>query len=322
MSANLAWGCPVVVREALIKTIGSNFLPSSPDLGSMGYPPHFGTEKLITQLKFMAERQSGVNPKHLFVTCGATGAINAAIYALKTSRTDWIVTDNRYYPMYPKIVNLTDMIMVDSLKKTALVREGCSEPNFISLSASPSNPEGLVCPFESLDIWDAAYASRVYTEGNSHIPERWRIMCGSVGKSLGLAGLRLGWVSTNEDLLANSLQNYILASYVGLSSSSMQIAEDILGGTNLDKFEVLASNYINDNREEVQKLLTKFGQGSVPVRGMFTVLELGKAESKALLKAKIKWQPGSSWGEHDGWARLSLGQNREITRKAVRAALK
>ena len=50
--------------------------------------------------------------------------------------------------------------------------------------------------------------------------------------------------------------------------------------------------------------------------------KLGKAERKALTKANIKWQPGNTWGEDDNWARLSLGQTREIVRAAVRATLK
>jgi hypothetical protein len=36
----------------------------------------------------------------------------------------------------------------------------------------------------------------------------------------------------------------------------------------------------------------------------------------------VVWQPGSSWGENDGWARFSMGQNRVLTKNAVKAALK
>jgi aspartate/methionine/tyrosine aminotransferase len=147
-------------------------------------------------------------------------------------------------------------------------------------------------------------------------------MCGSISKTLGLPGLRLGWVSTDSEDIASSLGHYVSNTYVGLSSVSQGIAEEVLQSIDLDKFEDRASGYLNDNRFEVQKILTKFGQGSVPTRGMFALVQLGKAERAALKRANVKWQCGSSWGEDDSWARLSLGQSREVVRLAVKEVLK
>lgn len=319
---NLGWGDPVVVREALIETSGIETLTWF-RASNLGYPPHFGSPELIERLKDMAQRQSGHRPKHLFVTCGATGAINAALYALKTLETHWVVTNKRYYPIYPEIINISDLIMIDRNKKEYLTNKsnGCVEDNFISLTDSPSAPEGLVYPFELVDIWDAAYSSKTYSSGG-HIPTVWRIMVGSLSKTLGLPGLRLGWVSTDNDGIAKSLGRYVTANYVGLSSLSMYMAEEILSRLNTDKFETRSSAYLDDNREEMQKVLTKFGQGDVPNRGMFALLKLDKLEIKALEKANVKWQPGSSWGEDDSWARLNLGQSRKVVKSAVKAILK
>ena len=323
---NLGWGDPVVVRQALTEVLEPDaFTYAKVHLATMGYPPHDGNVKLIEQLKELACRQSGGRkPKHLFVTCGATGAINAALYALKTIRTDWVVTDKRYYPIFPSLIGLSDMIMIDRDKANFLSNSsnGCVRANFIELVVSPSAPEGLVFPFHTADIWDAAYASRTYSSKMGHVPEKYRVMCGSLSKTLGLSGLRLGWVSTDEDELANSLRVYTTASYAGISSISMAIAEQVLQDLNLYGFENLSAMYLNDNREQVQKVLTKFGQSDVPTRGMFAILQLGKPERKALTKANVKWQPGSSWGEDDNWARLSLGQSRETVRAAVKAILK
>lgn len=291
----------------------------------MGYPPHLGTPKLIEQLKNLAERQSGIRPKHLFVTCGASGAINAALYALKTTRTNWVVTNKRHFPMYPSIVGLTDMIMISKSRKDELLREwgqiDDKNGNFLSLIDSPSNPEGLIYPFESVDIWDAAYASKTYGGYSSQAP-KFKVMCGSLAKALGLAGLRLGWVSTNDDAIANSLSRYVDATYVGLSSVSMSAAEEILDALDLDWFESEAKGYLDDNRYEVQKLLTKFGQDCVPDRGMFAILELGAIEREALERANVKWLPGSAWGENDSWARLNLGVTRETMKSAIKTILK
>ena len=254
----------------------------------------------------------------------STGALNAALFALKTQKTHWVVTNKRYYPLLPKIINMADMLMIDKDKKKELCSagNGCKDNNFISLIDSPSAPEGLVCPFESVDIFDAAYASRVYTKGSSHIPPKWKIMCGSLSKSSGLSGLRIGWASTDDDQLANSLSNYITTSYAGISYPSQEIAESILSYLDHKKFEILGARYLNDNREEVQKVLTKLGQGEVPSRGMFAIIQLGRAERKALERANIKYQSGETWGEDNNWARLSLGQTREIIRAAVKAILK
>lgn len=317
---DLAWGCPIVVRQALLETLNSDERSFANDwsfakihLNRMGYPPHLGTPKLIEYLKDMAQRQSGYRPKHLMVTCGATGAINAAIYALKTSETKWVTTNKRFYPMYPSIIEVSGL--------NQAYKHASNTKASISLVDSPSAPEGMVYPFKAVDIWDGAYASKVYTSGGQ-VPIDWKIMCGSLSKTSGMAGLRLGWVSTDEDVLADRLAVYVSASYIGLSVLSMNIAEHILEDLDQTLFETRASGYLDNNREEMQKLLTKFGQGSAPSRGMFVIVELGKAERKALEKANVKWQPGSTWGEDDNWARLSLGQTREVIRSAIKAVLK
>ncbi len=320
---NLSWGDPHVVRQALIETLGTKFCLAPKLMESMAYPPHLGFPHLIEQLKDLVYRQTRRKPKHLIITCGATGAINAALYALKTLHTDWVVTNKTYFPIYPHIITLADLVQVDWDRKMILTNNsnGCTERNFISLIDSPSNPEGEICPFLEIDIFDAAYASKTYSSGG-HVPYSYKIMCGSLSKTLGLAGLRLGWASTDDDSLAKSIEFYITNQYIGLSSVSQGICEEVLQALNFDQFETRSANYLDDNREEMQKVLNEFGQGNVPSRGMFTIIGLGKAERRALERANVKFQSGETWGRTPDWARLSLGQTREITRAAVKAILK
>ncbi len=313
---DLQWGDPVVVRQALAETLGLGINYIAHKYLEMKYPEHFGSPKLIEQLKYLAARQSGKWPKHLFVTAGATGAINASLHVLKNKYTQYVVTDRRRFPMYSSMIKNAGLGIVSRDEKTV----GVPDSYFISLTASPSNPEGLIQPFENADIWDSAYASYTYGEGG--IPNGYQIMCGSLSKTLGLAGLRLGWASTDNDELADSLGVWVTANSAGQSTVSMQIAEDVLDSLDLDSFETRSQAYLDDNREQIQKLLTKFGAGDVPSRGMFAILELGKTERRALERAGIKWLPGTFWGEDDNWARLSLGQTREVVRAAVKAALK
>jgi aspartate/methionine/tyrosine aminotransferase len=320
---NLAWGDPVVVRQALVSILGYEFGSMGGSLEGMGYPTHEGNPKLIEQLKDMAQRQSGHRPKRLVVTAGATGAINAAIYALGAHRTEYLVTGKRYYPIYPAIATLAGLIHIDMDRKKHLYENGAFSESFLTIIDSPSNPDGLVYPFNPVDIWDSSYASKVYGGYPAVcVPESYEIVCGSLGKSTGLAGLRLGWASTDDDLVYDSMVRYVMASNVGMSTSSMAIAEQVLENLDQDRFEILAASYIDSNRETVQKLLTKFSQGGVPIKGMFATLQMGKAERKAMEKAGIKWQLGSSWGEDDSWARLSLGQDRQLTREAIERAIR
>ena len=90
--SDLSWGDPIIVRQALIETLGNKFCLAPKLLGSMGYTPHHGYPHLIKQCKDIAERQTGRIPKHLILTCGATGAIHAALYALKTPWTCLLYT--------------------------------------------------------------------------------------------------------------------------------------------------------------------------------------------------------------------------------------
>jgi len=318
---DLSWGDPKVVRQALQKTLSYSFAGGAVLIESLGYTPHLGEPALIEICKNLSERMSGHRPKHLVLTCGATGAIHAALYALKECWTDYVVTNKRYFPIYPGIVTVSGMVHINHAKRDILARNGAPTRSFISLVDSPSNPEGIVDIFDGVDIWDAAYASRTYTKTKA-APSSYKVMCGSLSKITGLSGLRLGWASTDNDEIAESMNRFVISSYVGLSKVSMDLASEILEVLDFDIFEELSAKYLDDNREQMQKLFNHFDQGPVPSRGMFAIFQMGKLEKKSLEKANIKWQPGSSWGEDDSWARLSLGQTREITKAAVKGVLK
>jgi aspartate/methionine/tyrosine aminotransferase len=318
---DLSWGCPVVVRQALQKTLGRTTPLVSRVFNGMGYTPHNGSPKLIAQLKNQTKRQTGWDPKFIYITHGATGGVNAALYALKDYNVDYVVTNRRYFPFYRGMIQVSGLIQIDRLEKNKYLGFGVPENSFIELVDCPSNPEGIVNPFIDADIFDGAYCSLPYNVGKI-VPRKWKIYVGSLSKTLGLSGLRIGWVATDDEEVARDLERFIAASYIGLSTLSMDVAEEVLNTLDQDQFETKAASYLDSNREEMQKIQTKFGQGEVPVRGMFTILQLGKVERKALEKANIKWQIGSTWGEDDTWARLSLGQTRELTKAAVKATLK
>src|SRR5271167_2558684 len=110
---NMQWGDPFIVRQALVETLRLSSPVFTPQYKEMSYPQHVGNPKLIRQLKKLTERQSGTKFKHLIVTNGATGAINAALYSLKDFDTDYVVTNKRYFPMFPAMISMADMVMID-----------------------------------------------------------------------------------------------------------------------------------------------------------------------------------------------------------------
>jgi aspartate/methionine/tyrosine aminotransferase len=314
---DLRWGDPVVTRQALVETLPTNYghdgLARGLCLEDLGYPDHLGRPELVEALKSLAERQSGRRPRHLVVTCGATGALCSALWALGRPGGD-VVTGARYFPFYPQLIESVGMVRADA------GGPGCSQSH-VWLIDSPSNPEGLTFPGAVADVWDAAYGSAAYGGGPGLAP-RWRAMCGSLSKTLGLPGLRLGWAATDEDGVALLIGRHAAASTLGLPLQAQATALGVLRALDMDAFEARAKGFLDDNRAEAQRLLDRFGQGPCPVRGMFFLVRLGRAEKRALERAGVEWQCGSTWGEDRSWARLSLGQDRELTRAAIRAALR
>src|ERR1035437_6489555 len=154
-------------------------------------------------------------PKHVTLTCGATGAIHAALYALKDRWEEYVVVGKRYFPFYPNIIGMSGMAMINRDEHKRLLGPIFTDKNFLTLTDSPNNPDGLVYPFENVDIWDGAYAGQQYTD-RACVPQGYRIFCGSLAKTLGLGGIRLGWAATDDDALAHSLDNHAIYSYCGL----------------------------------------------------------------------------------------------------------
>jgi len=317
---DLGWGDTPVVRQALVETLdGMEYAVERSELSDMGYPPHAGMPALVELCKDLAKRQSGRRPEHLYITCGATGAINAALYAMDSA--EYVECHTRYFPFYPKIIDLAGKQMVDQAERNRMVKAGAESHRFITLVDSPSNPEGLIYPNSVAHVWDAAYAGTHYG-GKGASPVSWGIMCGSLSKTLGINGCRLGWAATDRLYESARLGAYVTASSSGMSVDSQLTAIGVLKRLDIDRFESRAKGYIDDNRAQAQRVLDKFGQGDAPARGMYFLVQLGKSERRALERARVKWQPGPSWGADDSWARLSLGQKRETVLAAVNAIIK
>jgi aspartate/methionine/tyrosine aminotransferase len=323
MDLDFAWGDTICVRQALTEVVGRSIVHNV-GLLDLSYPSHTGDPELVDMLKKVAYNQSGFNFKHLYVTNGCTGALNVAIAALKTDETFMGVIRPLHFPFYPSIVAQQGLLCVKSgdLNPRASYSGFLTQKNYITIADSPSNPVGEGYKGEC-DIWDAAYATKKYGGGKESCPESFKIMCGSLSKTLGLNGLRLGWVATNDDLLGEKLAQIVTCQYCGISQSQTFIAKRVLkkldkGGW--DDFENLAYKKINANRGEWRKVLDQFG---LPVceKGMFQVFEPDVRLRAAMMMSGVKWQSGLSFGGNEWLVRISMGQTNEITKKAVKLVL-
>jgi aspartate/methionine/tyrosine aminotransferase len=188
---------------------------------------------------------------------------------------------------------------------------------------SPNNPWGHNIVNEKLNkstiIWDSVYASKIFVNGALVAPDH-DIMIGSFSKMLGLSGLRIGWIGTNDDFLAMKLQNVALTSYCGLSTASLEIANNIVSTIDLDGFEKVAKINLDYSRDRFNRLKNIFNLDA-PVSGMFYMGILDKTNKKILQKANVEGLELMSVNNIE-YIRLNMADYGSKTELAIKQILK
>lgn len=326
----LGWGESVAVRKAFTETY--NGLPITFDraaLMDMGYTPHYGTEELIKLTHEVIFRQTARRYKNVAITNGASGAITIALRAAKTFGVQNVLTlPPPYFPLYK------DMFAAAGLIEPA--RNAPTPPtNFMMLIDSPSNPQGIVMNDISMlpmltghptvyveprmVIWDAVYANNVYMNFQLPLPADTQV--GSYSKLLGINGIRLGWIATNDDIRFERIKSLMDAEYCGLSAPSMQILTKTIKDLDWDNFEQKARMKLDANREEWSKLEKFFYNTPVQTFGMFYYSVVDNACKKLLEKAGIQWFSGSVCHHLDSHGRFNIGQDTNLIKRAVQKIL-
>jgi aspartate/methionine/tyrosine aminotransferase len=171
-------------------------------------------------------------------------------------------------------------------------------------------------------ILDAVYLNQVYMNPISvnHIPHD--VLVGSYSKLLGINGIRLGYMATNDDQLAAKMSELVTAEYCGLSMTSQDLLIDILPSFDWHQFYPYARFKLDLNREQFQKI-EKF-LGDVPVNsiGMFHYSPVDKKAKELLDKAGVTYTSGSLMGTNDNFGRFNIGQSNQLVEDAVKAILK
>ena len=203
---NFAVGEPVSLGAIIHACIGTS------NQWSPRYPLLGGDQQLIDAIL----ESPWQNGKHVVITNGATQGLGAAFYALKQVGGIDIYFPTPYWPRFP---GLTTLAGFDTRWKNIYQ----SNDHAAICIASPNNPDGSQLGHSTqnqspVDIWDAAYACLAY--GWNGFKPTARITVHSVSKLLGLSGLRIGWISTDDENLAQLATNYVEITTSGVGAIS------------------------------------------------------------------------------------------------------
>ena len=288
----------------------------------MGYASKDGYPVLEERVRKLIKQSTGLYYKHIVLTSGAQIGIVAGLKALSQKyHQDLVHYDELYFLGYPQIAKELGLMNVnkDWYKSDS--------ENILRLTASPSNPTGEInFDLNNRDktIWDACYHNEIYTSpvASEHLAKPDHVLAvGSFGKLTGLNGLRLGWIATNDEYLKKQTQLIHYNLTLGVSTISLGILENFLDNVPTNSFFLKANSYLNDNRTEMAKLDHIFST-PIPKYGMFWLVEVDNKSRKLLDNLHIKYIEGTECGASEDMVRLTLGQNRDITKKMVETVLK
>lgn len=317
---DFGFGDPVVIRQAL----GRHHEPivtSMWFLDQLGYANKSGMPKLVDAVRDHVDSLIGRRYKHVFITPGAVGGINVTLRAFKATQFDKLTISHKrdatlnYHR--PAFHYYREIMLFSGLSESPSIGR-----NTIALIDSPSNPTGEIrCDSEisqaqkpDFVIWDAAYHSPVYNQKLMHLFPKHDVMVGSLGKTFGLTGLRIGWAATNNDDYAKEIERSLHAEALSVSVPSQLIALNLLEYVNHEAFYKTAAGMLDDNREQFARL-KRFFEVDVPESGMFYYAPINQIYlNDTLRRMGVKYIPGQDVEGSAEFGRFSLAQDRTLTK--------
>lgn len=303
---NLAIGEPFVLREAMKQYYPKHYPPD------LSYPDTKPSDDLREQLEKLHPR------KNIVIALGAKHALHAAVYALKQKdkKINNLITPAPYWPTYPTIAALHGLRFN---KPTWFGHD-------LRVVTSPNNPDGSICTDywdDDIDIWDAAYAHRAYGfSQESWSIQRAKISVWSAGKMLGAPGVRVGWLVTNDPVLAEHAKRYVEATTSGVPTTSQYHVAATLRNTENVREEIFIK--VNQTlRENWTKANRMYGTQQLPqgVIGMFRWFKVPNPEAfkQTLERTKILLVNGTAFGDTADKYRISTAQSGEVYDQAIGA---
>lgn len=318
-------GEPHIVRDTLLKVFDLSLWELPNDVPHMfEYPSPQGYKPLVKLLE--DKHQAPV-----IITNGAKQGLAACFYALHKLGFIEVKMKLPYWALIPP---LSIMHEVESVFGDSELVQGKHIPPFLLLA--PNNPDGA-CP-SSLElkdlsqqykdagvplIHDAAYYTPTYLPDNHTPVQVGDVQIYSLSKSLGLSGLRVGYVVCPNVEYYKLIQQYMEAMTVGVSIVSQMLVEHMLHRmhgypTLTQSFENLSKAALEESKKIIKTVSPEILE--VPadmenIPGMFGWFKVGpKADFE---KAKVNFIDGALFGV-PGMVRMNLAFNKETMEDIVK----
>lgn len=316
-------GEPHVVREKLFEVFDCSVY-EIPKIDHMyEYPSPVGYCPLVKLLE----------DKHghpVIITNGAKQALGAVFYALSQMSKEYIAMKSPYWALIPP------MVKMHGLEPTYCTDIPDPESGDPFLLLAPNNPDGQCGSSVELKelsdkykdagvpfIHDAAYYTHSYLPNGYKLEQLGDVQIHSISKSLGLSGLRLGYVVCPNTEFYKHILHYMEAMTVGVSIVSQIFLHDLLHRmhgypTLVQAFEGRASVALEESKKLIKQVsseILEVDSNIENIPGMFGWFKVGpKADFQ---KAKINFIDGALFGV-PGYVRMNLAFNKETMEEIVK----
>jgi aspartate/methionine/tyrosine aminotransferase len=314
---DFGWGEPFCVREAL-QHYYKRKLVNPTNIQELGYCLNDGISELIKLTKQYLKETTGIDYKYIVITNGTTGALNVV---LRTFKQQTCFTHKYCFAFYPHLIKKNGYEHRVGLYNQH--EKDLATKNSLAIVDSPSNPEGDLLLYSNVNnsiIWDSVYHNPVYINSIPVKPEH-RVNCGSYSKVLGVTGVRIGWIATNNESDYLKFVDENLYENCTISMPSQKLIIDILNNTDLENFMRSAKYRINNNRELFDKITYLFDGQMVPENGMFYCAWTSPYVQVLLDRMEIKTITLEESGKYK-FLRFNLAHFNDVTNKMVRFLLK
>lgn len=312
MKFDLGFGYTGCIREALIS---EKIMPNDINFNTLDYPSEEAKNKLTNLTKRLCFDIYGQKPEHICIVGGAMNGLDILTRILKPNNL--IINKNHF--AYYNALGENSVISKYNMVKIRSIHTGRHDVVIID---SPNNPTGsFLSPKvigKGVSIWDSVYHNPVYC--NIFNPYKGsNFTVGSFGKLLGISGVKLGFIATNDGFTATKANQMVEENHCGLNAISIDIVTKILK-QELNGFYTRARYNIDSNRSEINKLSYLF-ESTPPENGMFYYPQADSKLRKLITDSDVVFIDGKYTGD-ESRIRLNMCADRNTIKEAVNAIIK
>lgn len=309
-SKNFAVGEPRMLGAAISRIV-------NPPRSEREFDPTYPAAAGDPRLRELIAASPWQNGRHIVIANGAKQALAAAFYALKKTGAFGIHVPTPFWPSFPTLIESAGLY-------------GTFGPYPVHghalCWASPNNPDGQQwCSNGKLDVWDAAYASPAYGWNELVPPARMTVHSGS--KLFGLSGLRVGWLSTDDQTLADHATRFVEITTSGVSNASQRFLMEAVSmhPDQLREVHGRSRRLVLENAAQAERILGPVCESVQipcgPRAGMFAWVKPKDYQEfmESVKRGDLKVVTGDACGMR-GWVRFTLGNDPTETYNAFAAA--